>query len=305
MEDKAVLIDKNDIRRLLSAANGDAALCWLALLAGTASERLGSDLSLPESRVAGALALLRQLGLVEDRRSFLRPSEPPVYTEQDILNLREDPDFQELTDELQHSLGRMLTVEDLKILLNIRNYLGLPDEIIPILVAYCRDRAKDRGNVKTPTMRSIEKEAYFWADNNIDSFSEAQAYVHQESTRRSKLGGIRRALQIHDRRLSPTEEGYILKWLEAGFGEPEIALAYDKSCVHTGGLSWPYMNSILRSWQEQGLFTLEKISQFDKQPGKSRPGGSPPAAASGESPELDPMIRKALENRRSRRKGEG
>lgn len=304
MEDKAILIDRSDIHKLLSASNGDAALCWLSLLAGGSSERLSRDLNLPDARVANALALLRQLGLVEDRRSFLRPSEPPTVTEEDVLKLQDEPDFKELVEEIQHSLGRMLSTEDLKILLNIRNYLGLPDEIIPLLVTYCRDRARDRGNVKAPTMRAIEKEAYSWADNNIDSFPEAEAFVHRENTRRAKLGAIRRALRINDRRLSPTEENYVLKWLEDGFGEQEIALAYDKSCVHTGGLSWPYMNSILRSWREQGLFTLEQIERYDRQPAKTVPGKQA-ASKREDSGELDPMIRKALEARRSRRKGEG
>ena len=300
MEDTTLLLQKSDIRKLLATGSGDAALCWLYLSAGGSDRQLGADLSLPEQRVENALSLLRQLGLAEDRRTFLRPSEPPRYTEADVLKKRDEPEFRELVDELQHSLGRMLSTEDLKILIGFREYLGLPDEIIPILVTYCRDRARDRGNVKAPTMRAIEKEAYYWADNNIDSFSEAQAYVQQESMRRSKLGGIRRALRINDRRLSPTEEQYILKWLEAGFGEPEIALAYDKSCVRTGGLSWPYMNSILRSWAEQHLFTVEQISQYDKAPARTYAGGKQ-AGGSAAPEELDPMIKKALENRRKRK----
>jgi len=48
-----------------------------------------------------------------------------------------------------------------------------------------------------------------------------------------------------------------------------LKLAYEKTCLNTGGLSWAYMNKILTRWQEQGLFTLEQVNAGDKKPTKS------------------------------------
>lgn len=297
MEDSALNLQKSDIRALLSAGSGDAALCWLYLQSGGNPEGMATALNLPEAAVSRAMALLRQLGLVSDRRIYLRPAEPPLYSEAQILELAKEQAFRDLEDEVWHILGKPMGLEGDRVLINIRSYLGLPDDIIPLLVSYCRDRARARGNMNPISMRVIEKEAYYWADNGIDSFEEAQAFLQKEANRRSKLGAARKALQIYDRRLSPTEEQYILKWLEMGFGEAEIALAYDKSCTHTGGLSWPYMNSIFKSWQKQQLFTLEQIQEYDK-PGQKpyTQGKNPKANEAGP----DPIMVKALEAQRKR-----
>ena len=39
--------------------------------------------------------------------------------------------------------------------------------------------------------------------------------------------------------------------------------------MNTGRLKWPYLNSILKSWHEQGLLTLETIEAGDRMPEKA------------------------------------
>ena len=74
----------------------------------------------------------------------------------------------------------------------------------------------------------------------------------------------KRLLQIRDRQLSPGEEHYAQAWLEMGFEEAALAMAYDRTCLNTGGMSWPYMHKILTRWQEAGLLTLEQILSGDR-----------------------------------------
>lgn len=62
----------------------------------------------------------------------------------------------------------------------------------------------------------------------------------------------------------------MVTWLSWGFGEKEIQLAYEKTCMNTGGLKWPYLNSILKSWHEQGFTTLAQIDAGDRQQAKGR-----------------------------------
>ena len=47
-----------------------------------------------------------------------------------------------------------------------------------------------------------------------------------------------------------------------------IALAYERTCLATGGLKWPYMDAILRRWDEQGLRTVAEIEQGDVKPAR-------------------------------------
>ena len=70
-------------------------------------------------------------------------------------------------------------------------------------------------------------------------------------------------LQIRGRTLTQAEEKYAKSWLEMGISEELIGLAYEKTCVNTGGLSWNYMNKILLRWTEAGLRTKEEILSGD------------------------------------------
>ena len=56
-----------------------------------------------------------------------------------------------------------------------------------------------------------------------------------------------------------------------GFGEAEIALAYERTCMNTGALKWPYINSILKSWRDKGLLTVERILEGDSRPAAGKP----------------------------------
>ena len=160
----------------------------------------------------------------------------------------------------------------MKILLSIYRYLGLPGEVISILVNYCIQRQRSRGIARMPSLRSIEKEAYYWADHGIDTMEQAAVYMQNQLLRQSQLGKIKELFGISGRRLTPGEENYILTWLSWGFGEKEIGLAYEKTCLATGGLKWPYCNSILRSWHEQGFTTLSQIEAGDRAPVKPAAG---------------------------------
>jgi len=43
-----------------------------------------------------------------------------------------------------------------------------------------------------------------------------------------------------------------------------ISMAYERTCLNTGGLNWAYMNKILQRWQDQGLHTAEAIQSGDR-----------------------------------------
>ena len=177
-----------------------------------------------------------------------------------------DKSFQALYGEVQRVLGRNLNTEELKILLGFTRYLGLPIDVISVLVCYCKERARAKGNLRNPSLRTIEKEAYFWAEQGIDTMEEAAAFIQNQNMRRSQLAKLMTLLQIRGRSLTPGEERYARSWLEMGFEDAVLALAYERTCLNTGGLNWAYMNKILLRWQEAGLFTLEQVQNGDRKP---------------------------------------
>lgn len=263
---ESITIDKADLRRLLASASGDAALLYLYIRGGGESAGAEKALSFSETRFSCAAATLRQLGLwPEERRSPIMPGERPSYSEQDVLEAMDnDGSFRLLYGEVQRLLGRSLNTEELKILLGFVRYLGLPAEVISVLVSYCKDRARQKGSLRNPSLRTIEKEAYAWAEQGIDTLEEAAAYIHTQNVRNSQLSRLMKLLQIRGRSLTPAEDRYARSWLEMGFPDEVITMAYEKTCVNVGGLNWPYMNKILTSWHAAGYQTAAQIRSGDR-----------------------------------------
>ncbi len=282
-------ISQTDVHKLLSAASADAALLYLYLHSGNQADDAAKELRLSQSRVSCAAATLRQLGLWVPEKQTTIPGERPRYTETDVLQaMEQDTDFRALYGEIQHLLGRNLNTEELKIILGFVRYLGMAPDVVAMLVCYCKDKARRKGSSRNPSLRTIEKEAYAWAEQGIDTLEEAAAFISRQNLQNSQLNEIMDTLQIRGRNLTAGEERYARQWLDWGFDKKAILMAYEKTCLNTGGLNWAYMNKILSRWQQAGLLTPAQITAGDK--------GPVPKGASGQLGEAElEAIKRALQ----------
>ena len=274
MMTESVTISQTDLRKLLSAASPDGALLYLYLQGGNALETAEKELNLNGSRLSCAAAMLRQLGLLpQERAAVIAPGERPAYSDEDVYKMMDyDPSFKGLYEEVQRLLGRALNTEELKILLGFVRYLGLDYDVISILVSYCKAQAEKKGRKRRISLRSIEQEAYAWAEKGIDTIEEAAAFIQMQNQRQSRIGRILQILQIYGRNLTAAEERYAGSWLDMGMEEETIAMAYERTCLNTGGLNWAYMNKILQRWHSQGLHTAEEVRSGDQKPGSGQNG---------------------------------
>ncbi len=277
MKIESMLLDESQVGKLLNLASSDAALLYLYLRAGNDPQQAALHLRMSQQQLDGAQTMLRQLGLwtAEKQSSFI-PGERPAYSETDVMEaLNRDQSFRSLYGEVQRVLGKTLTTEELKILLGFTRYLGLPNEVISVLVSYCRERSRQRGSLRNPSLRTIEKEAYFWAEQGIDTMEQAAGYIRAQHLRATQMEQLKRTLQLHGRNLTAAEERYAASWLEMGFQMDAIALAYERTCLNVGALNWAYMNKILTRWHEAGLHTALAVKSGDRKP-------QVPKGASGE-----------------------
>lgn len=265
-------IDGSSIQKLLSAGNGDAALLYLYIQSGNNPDTARQALRMPESRYQCGAAILRQLGLwPEEKPRFIPTGERPMYSEQDVRRaMDQDVDFRVLYEEVQHLLGRTLNTEEMKIILGFVRYLGMSTDVICVLVCYCRDRARQKGSTRNPSLRSIEKEAYHWAEQGIDTIEEASAFIQAQNVRKSRLQELMGLLQIRGRELTQAEQKYACAWLEMGFENEAITMAYERTCLNTGGMNWPYMNKILLRWHQAGYRTAQQIRAGDAAKGSRK-----------------------------------
>lgn len=271
-------IQEQELRKLLSAANPDAALLYLYIQSGNTADTAGEDLHLPQSRLSCAAATLRQLGLwPQEKAPVVLAGERPQYSETDVLQAMDtEKGFRRLYCEIQRVLGKNLNTEELKILLGFVRYLGLPEDVISLLVTYCKERARSRGSLRSPSLRTIEKEAYAWAEQGIDTIEEASAFINAQNMRNTKIRRLMDILQIRGRNLTAAEERYVVSWLEMGFDMEAFSIAYERTCLNTGALNWPYMNKILLRWHEAGLHTAAAIRAGDRKPTGTKTETKPP-----------------------------
>lgn len=285
MRSSKVEIERIDAEKLLASQSPDGVLLYLYLKCGNGLDTAEQDLHMSQSRIQCAGEILRQIGLFEEEKAPMVMGERPRYTEDDILNLQKDTDFISMRQEVERVLGKTLTTEELKILLGMIRYLGMSTDLVLQVVFYCRDKAKKKGRLRPPTLISIEKEAYAWAEQGIDTLEEAAAFIQKQKLMNTKLEKLKSILQIRGRSLTQAESKYANAWLEMGFREDALSLAYERTCLNTGGLSWAYMNKILQRWHQAGYHSAQQVQEGDKR--------TPPKGASGQlgQAELDAIAR--------------
>jgi DnaD/phage-associated family protein len=278
--------------KLIASGRGDAALLYIYILRNNGHfsfEEASKELKF-KKQLDSAMAELARLGLIstayikdisleteddentysiisEDKpeKTLQRRDAPPEYSVSDIKRrIDEGSDFKALVNEFQQRLGRVMSGGDLTILFGIYDYLGLPAEVIVILVGWCIDEKERKyGEGKRPSLREIEKEAYIWAHKELFTLESVEAYLKKKNQSKQKSEEIKSCLGIKGRPLSPTEEKYITAWLDMGFEADAIEEAYDRTILNKKELIWPYINRIIESWHKNGLHSIIEIKSGD------------------------------------------
>lgn len=266
-----IVLPAQQADRLIGRGDGDAALLYLCLLRadrGVTAQELQRKLKWSQLRLHAAETALQELGLI-DRPPEQKPPESaqerPVYTADDLTDLLTgDAGFRMLVPQTEEKLGKRLKTADLQILAGLYDDLGLPADVIYLLVCHCVTRSEERyGPGRRPTLRQIEKEGYHWAQRGLFDQESASQYLRDWNVRRSAMSRYMQVLGLGDRRPVESEERYIADWMDKGFPPETVALAYDKTVFYKKELNWRYLNGILRRWHENGWHTEEEVRQSD------------------------------------------
>ena len=220
-----------EVDKLLREKDGRCALVYLALLRAGGKPFPAESIGLTERELRQTMERLCALGLVSaagksspapagrtapaaDKPGAAEPklvpaAELPQYTAEDIASrMLSDEPMQTVRREAEQLYGRKLTTPEMNMLLGLRDYLGLPADVLMELIHYVfQEYRAERGHAGTPTMRRIEKEAYAWADQEIHTTAQAEEYLQRRQARRELAQQVLQVLQIQDRAPSRTERG--------------------------------------------------------------------------------------------------
>ncbi len=262
-----ITVPLREANLLMDSGCGNAALLYIYILSHGNEldiQAAGKRLSLSSDDILAALRVLEERGIIgktEKPQIPDRGSDVPDFSESDVASFTgSDPEFKNLLKFCQQSLGKMLSTVDVKVLLGIYSWIGLPPDVIGVLVTSTIRETKEKyGPGRIPTMKTIEKRAKIWASEGVMTLGRAEEYLREQERRGSVKARVAEILRISGRALSPTEDRYISDWMFRGFSDELLAEAYDKTVIATGKLSWNYMNKILLSWQSRGFTTLSEV----------------------------------------------
>lgn len=180
----------------------------------------------------------------------------PTYTAEEMCGrAEEDSDLKTLFAQVSKMLGKPLSTVETETLFGFYDWLGLPLDVIILLVGYCVSIGKKN-------MRYIEKVAMNWADHDITTYEKAEQNLKQMQENNVKINKVKKIMGIYDRRLQEAELVHIQKWLyEYKMPMELIQYACEKCALNTGKLSVPYITGILEKWHTQGIRTLEAAQE--------------------------------------------
>lgn len=138
-----------------------------------------------------------------------------------------------------------------KSLIWMNSYLGLPVDVIIMLIVYCK-------SIDRVSISYIEKIAYSWNEKGINTLPLAETEINHLSETRTFVYAIMKAFDMK-RRPTQSQMEYINEWQKASYPIPMIKYAYEKTVEQIEKMKFSYINAILIKWSESGFRTLEDV----------------------------------------------
>ncbi len=223
-------------------------------------ESIASKLNILESDVIKAFEYWKEVGVISFKKGkidyeidFLtdqnlevnvekKNANTPKYAAKDVTSyIKENDDMKNMYQIAQGILNRPLSSTEITTLYSMYDWLGLPREVVLIILENCAQIGKTN-------MRYIEKVAISWSEKGIDTLDKAKAHLRATKELNTIKSKIKSIFQIKDRNLTESEQKYISKWInDMSVDLDMIKKAYDITITNTQKLSYPYMTKILQS----------------------------------------------------------
>ena len=166
------------------------------------------------------------------------------FSNEDIQEMQNSsPEIQKLIRIVQNQYYKgSFYVMQTKSLVWMYSYLGMPSEVILILLKYCHD-------IEKFNQQYINKLAMSWYEDDIMTPESAQRKVKELMEFYTYQNYICRVFEL-DARPTKNQKEFIELWQPMGFAEEMLKYARDLSVEATGKVNFKYIHSILTEWHE-------------------------------------------------------
>ena len=204
----------------------------------------------------------------EEVKKRTRVTELPQYTGEEFSRVLERrSELSVLIEEAQNILGKVFNITETQCLVSIAEGLGLDEEYILTLLAYCK-------RIDKSNMRYVEKTAISLYDKGIQSAVQLEEYFRQLDRVASAEGKIRKIFGMGERAFTTKENAFVDAWINKyGFDFEMIKLAYEETVNNTSKPSMSYANKVLESWYAEGIKTPADLGKA-KEKRKGAPAGA-------------------------------
>ena len=188
-----------------------------------------------------------------DSSKVVRVEHKPTYTPEELNIYEQNPVIKDLFTTASRLLGEQFSFPNLSLLFSFYDYYRLPVNVIKFLMEYCIQN----GN---RSLRYMEKVAQDWSDRGIATVEAARSHLKRFDVYRPVL----KAFGITSRQPSEQEIEIMERWLyHYGLSMDLITEAATRTLSKTGKPAFNYAESILKSWYEQQVRTLDDVSRLD------------------------------------------
>lgn len=154
----------------------------------------------------------------------------------------------------ESACGKLLNHMEQRSLIWIHSYLGIPNEVILLLMEYCISIGKN-------SIAYLEAIAIHWYEQDITTMEEAEAEIQHMTESHTFTSEIRRMFQMN-RKPTKNQQNFIDIWQNAGYSMQLIEVAYELTIEQIEKLNFKYINRILENWASQGITTVEQVERL-------------------------------------------
>ena len=221
------------------------------------------ELRLTVSDVESAVSFWRGAGIIElyTAKEAKKIGSVNLYQtyDADILSaaVEKDDDFKNVCDMIGDLLGRLLNKNDYNSLFYLYDYAGMPADFICGVAEFCSQEKK-------LSMQYIMKTALGLHDDGIDSYEKLEQHLAHREKARTSTGMLRKLCGLGERELTTKESNFVSNWfIKWDIPFELVRLSYEKMINAIGKVQLSYMNTILKSWYNNGYKTLEDVEKGD------------------------------------------
>lgn len=283
-ERKSIVLPAETIEKLLDSNDKNAAPLYLFLClkdCGIKTRELCSCLRITDKELESARAELLRLGLLfddggdgegsEDSETRERDIEAvklrngsPVYSKEEIIALKnDDKAFAQIIREASQVIKPLLTESDLREIMTIYSYFGLPADCFIMLIHFTAARAaRQSDGTRRPSLLTVKKEAFRWLDRGITTARKADEFMREETR---ILGIVEEMEKAAGLPVYSNDDMRLLRsWAELGYRGEAVKIAADISKEKLGEIKLVYMGRIIKNWKSENLTDPADIMRAEK-----------------------------------------